>query len=64
MFLVDYYNLCPTSSVPCHCWLGGRKGIQSVKTKHWHVGGGDLTGAGHTLQLHHLPSTAAESRIA
>ena len=49
-------------SVLCHCWLGGRKGIQPVKTERWGAGvviclerGADL----HMAQLMPLPLTVS-----
>jgi len=51
--LVGTPDLVGTSpSVLWHCWLGDRNGIRSVKkTGCWFVGGDDLTGALHNLQL-------------
>ena len=42
-------------SVLWRCWLGDRKSIRPVKTGCWFVGGDDLTGDLHALQLQLSP---------
>ena len=62
---IEITSLSPYVYVPSvlwHCWLGGRKGIRSVKTERWGAGvviclerGADL----HMAQLMPLPLTVS-----